>query len=140
MEGESLLLEDVRRIVQSDASIYPSDNVDVKRKHIELVLKLDLITLLADPQGKLEGFLISYRSLAGRDLDRRRVEQVGDTVSVEVVWLRPDLRGSGAALRRLIRAALRKNRERFAGAEKLLFHRQKDGARPRWHDYPRFAH
>jgi len=134
-----LPLDEVRRVVQDDKAIYPLDNADEKRKFLDLIIKLDLITLSADPQGKLEGFLISYRTWFGKDLDRHRPEQVGDTVSVDVAWVRPDLRTTGETLRQLIREAFLKNRLAYAGATKIVFNRQKDGGKSRWHDYIKFS-
>jgi len=135
----TLPLEEVRRVVLGDGAIYPQDNAEQKRKFFELLEKLDLITLLVDPTGRLEGFLISYRTQGGADLDPQRPVQLGDTISVDVAWIRPDLRGDGRALRRLIAATFFKNRLVWAGAERIVFNRQKDGGRPRWHDYVRFS-
>lgn len=133
-------LEELRRVFLSDGSIYPLDNLEVKRRFFDLVSKLDLLTLSDDPQGNLEGFLVSFRSWNGEPLDLKRPEeQTGNSVTVDNIWVRPDLRGRGA-LKRLIRFGLIRNRERNAGAEKIFIHWRQapSGEVFKGYDYPRF--
>jgi len=145
-----LTLEKIRRVVQDDETIYPLDNTDQKRKFLDLIIKLDLITLSADPQGKLKGFLISYRSCDGDYLSRERPEAPeGNSVVVDVLWIRPDLR-DGKTLKELIRLGLQKNRANYAGAEKIFMHVRRADRPPgkneikrgqdifRAYDYPKF--
>lgn len=139
MERVITPFDEVRRIVLTDKAIYPLDNGDAKEKHFKLCDKLDLITLSVGLDGRLEGFIICYRSWFGKDLDPARIEPVGDTVSVDVLYIRPDLRHDGETIKRIIKAAFIKNRDRFAGAVKLVFNRQKDGGRARWHSYEKFS-
>lgn len=123
-------LDEVRRVFLSDSSIYPLDNAEEKRKFFECLEKNDLITLSDDPQGNLEGFLICYRSFNGDYLNKARAsEQTGDSVVVDLLWLRPDLR-DGLTIKKIICHSLRVNRERNAGAEKLFMHVRRAGDRP----------
>lgn len=134
-------LSEVRQVFLSDGAIYPSDNADKKEAFLDLVVKLDLLTLLDDPQGRLEGFLVCFRSWHGEALSRTRPEeQTGNGVTVDNIWVRPDLRGDGRALRRLMRYALIRNQTRNAGAEKIYVHwRQAPEVDVfRGYDYPKF--
>lgn len=118
----TLPLEQVRRVFLSDSAIYPLDNLEVKRRFFELIVKQDLLTLSEDPKGDLEGFLVCYRSWDGDYLNQRRPEpQDGNSVVVDNVWIRPDLR-SGKTLKKVIRLALLKNVLRNAGAARLYLH------------------
>lgn len=131
---------EVRRVFLCDSSIYPADNAEVKRKFLDLVEKNDLLTPLSDPQGSLEGFLVSYRSWDGQPLDQRRPEeQTGNGVTVDNIWIAPHLRGTDA-LKRLIKHALLRNKDRYAGAEKIFIHfRRGPGVDIfRGYDYPNF--
>jgi hypothetical protein len=118
-----LPLDDVRRVFQDDKNIYPLDNAEEKRKFLDLIIKLDLITLSTDPQGQLEGFLISYRSWDGDFLSRERPEVlVGNSIVVDVLWMKEGL--GVKAIRKLIRQTLAKNKLVYAGAEKLFLHKR----------------
>lgn len=130
----------VLRVFLSDSKIYPLDNLEVKRKFFDLLVKQDLITLSDDPQGNLEGFLVSYRSWNGEPLNKSRAsEQTGNSVTVDLIWIREDLRGT-ETIKRLIRHALLRNKDRNAGAEKIFIHWRQGPDKDMFigHDYPSF--
>lgn len=119
------------------SGLWPEDGKEKKRKHIEFCFKSGLLTPLEDPKGSLAGFLIFYR---GRFLDgilKARPDDGGPYVVCSVLWIRPDLRG-GDTMRRLIRKAVKENREKILGAEKISFERLRRGTGDRKYNFPRF--
>lgn len=144
-------LDEVRRVFLERSEIYPQDNAEEKRKFFECLERNDLITLSDDSQGNLKGFVICYRSFNGDYLNKARAsEQTGDSVVVDLIWIRPDLR-DGLTIKKIISHSLRANRYRNAGAEKIFIHVRRAGDRPpgpkevkrgddifRFYDYPSF--
>ncbi|GEM_PF-3238502 len=118
--------------------LWPADEVETKRKFVEYCFAHDLITLLVDSSGRLEGFLFFYRQPQHDGLNLKRPEANGRYAVCDCLWIRSDLRGKGMKLRELVGKALRENREKILGAEKLLFLRPKNAFKDMFFDFPNF--
>jgi len=68
----------------------------------------------------------------------KRPIQEGRFVHCDCLWVRPDLRGDGRTLRRLIKKTLNQHREKLLGGEQLILQREKTGFKEMRFDFPRF--
>lgn len=117
--------------------LWPADDTEKKRFFVRFCSERGFLTLLADPQGRLEGFLFFYRSHQFEGMDVQRPEPAGKYVVCDVFWIRPDLTRTDAA-DRLIRKAVTENRDKILGAEKIVFFREWNGFNPVIYDFPAF--
>lgn len=143
MEGlKPLFLEQVFGVVRDWSKnegfdLWPADDNEKKKKFIEFCYTNGLLTLLTDSKNQLEGFLFFYRQPQFDGLNLNRPEQHGRYVVCDCLWIREDLRKTDT-LKRLIKKALRENKERILGAEKLVFHDEKHNFEEVFFDFPKF--
>lgn len=136
------LLDEVFQVVRdweskNGFSLWPADDLEAKRKFIEFSFNTGNLTLLADEQNRLEGFLFFYRSNQFQGLNVSRPESLGPFVVCDCLWLRDDVRGSGA-LKRLIKKVIAENKEKILGGEKLCFQNGKINFNDRLYSFPKF--
>ena len=138
------LLESILAIVQdweacNGYPMWPGDTQEKKRKFAEFCLNSGFLTPLVESSGALAGFLFFYRGPFADGIDLKRPDNGGPFVVCDCVWIRTDLRGNGTALRALFKKALRENREKVLGGEKLIFQRYRAGQyKERRFNFPRF--
>lgn len=118
-------------------SMWPADDLEKKRKSFEYYCDTGNISPLVDQSGLLEGFVLFYRSYQHEGLDLSSRHDGGQYLVAEIIWIRPDLRGTGK-LKELIRFALKQQRERVLGAEKLVMHRTHSNFKPCFYDFGKF--
>lgn len=134
------LLEQILAIVEDWESangypLWPGDTLEKKRKFAAFCLDAGLLTPLVEPSGALAGFLFFYRGPYLDGIDMARPNDGGLYVKASVLWIRPDLRGTGA-LKELLKKAVREGREKILGAEKLAFGRR--NGPDRIYNFPKF--
>lgn len=136
------LTDQVFRVIQdwhssNGYAMWPVDDLETKRKTVEHYCDSGNISPLVDRQGLLEGFCLFYRSWQHDGLNLLQRHDGGQYLVAEIIWIRPDLRGTGK-LKELIRFALKQQRERILGAEKLVMHRTHNNLKPCFYDFGKF--
>lgn len=117
--------------------LWPVDDLGAKRRTMELCFRHDLITLLTDSQGRLEGFFIFYRDFQFEGLSVSDPRPQGPFVVSDVLWIRPDLRGTDA-LKRLFKKAIKTQKEKLLGGEKMVWFRKWNNFNAVFYDFPKF--
>lgn len=118
--------------------LWPADDLEKKRKHLKFCFDTGYLTLLTDSKDRLEGFLVFYRAPHFDGLDMNHAEPRGRYVVCEALWIKPDIRGTGA-LKRLIQKAVWENREKLQGAKTLVFHDEKHNFEEMFFDFEKFS-
>lgn len=134
------LLDQILLIVQdwekeNAFPIWPGDTTERKRAFSEWCFHSGFLSPLTEPDGTLAGFIFYWRSDRTDAIDIKRPDGGGRYVVASLCWVRPDLRGSGT-FKKLIRKTIRENREKFLGAEKIVFGRR--GGAERFFSFPKF--
>lgn len=120
------------------SGLWPDDEPAKKEDFIRLMYESGHLTPLVDLDGRLAGFLLSYRlPYSDGGYDRKRPESRGEFVSVPLLWLRPELRGRGL-LKALFKEALRRKKPDLLGAETIIFERMEKPLKQKRYSFPKF--